>query len=540
MTQSALEELKAKLRALPAEDLQAVAEKVTAANAGRKIVPTAGPQRQAYNSKADILLFGGEPGGGKTGLLLALALNEHERSLLMRRQYTDLDAMVEEAIKFNGTREGFNGSPPPKLRHSRGLIDFGAAAKAGDEQHWMGRPHDLIAIDEATQFTGKQIRFLRGWCRSTTPGQRCRTVLGTNPPLTADGEWVFTMFAPWLNPQHPNPAKPGELRWFIVDEDDNDIEVDGPGVYTLDTGGTREAESRTFIPSSTADNPFLAGTDYKKRLDSLPAEVREVLLGGFRRSFRDQPFQTIPTAWIAAAQRRWTDKPPHGVPMCAMGVDATGGGTDPFVMASRYDGYFPPLIEVPGKEIPRDRIGKHCAGLVVSHRLHDADVIIDLGGGYGGSTYETLRENIEPARVIGYKGADGTTRRTHDKKIGFYNTRSAAYWLFREALDPGQEGGSPIALPNDPALVADLTATTYELTSRGWKIESKEDVCARLGRSTNRGDAVVMAWWSGEKNVIRVDVSSAEMGTHIRAGRGRTRATPVSYGPRRPNGMGRR
>lgn len=506
--------------------------------AGMKIIPTAGPQAEAYLSKADIVLFGGEPSGGKTALLLALALNEHERSLIMRRQYTDLDAIVEEAIKFNGTRDGFNGSPPPKLRHARGLIDFGAAAKSGDEQHWMGRPHDLIAIDEATQFTGKQIRFLRGWCRTTKPGQRCRTVLATNPPLSADGEWVFSMFAPWLNPQHPNPAKPGELRWFITDEDDKDIEVAGPGEYPLASGDKRDAESRTYIPSSRTDNPFLSGTDYKKRLDALPAEIREVLMGGFRRSFRDQPFQVIPTAWIAAAQARWTPQAPHNVPMCAMGVDATGGGTDPFVTAMRHDGWYAPLIEVAGKDIPRDRIGKHCAGLVVSHRLHDATVIIDMGGGYGGSTFETLSENLDSREIVAYKGAEATTRRTHDKKLGFYNTRSAAIWGFREALDPAQEGGSPIALPPDPQLVADLTAPIYEIGSRGIKVENKDDVCARLGRSTNKGDAVVMAWWAGRKHVIRVNVNSVEQGRYSRS-HGK-RLLTVDYGPRRPHGMNRR
>jgi hypothetical protein len=540
MAEALLDQLLRRVQKLPEADRAALVAETLEATKGMKIIPTVGPQADAYRSKADVVLFGGEPGGGKTGLALALALNCHERSLLMRRQYTDLDAMIEEAIKFNGTRDGFNGSPPPKLRHDRGIIDFGAAAKPGDEQHWMGRPHDLIAIDEATQFTGKQIRFIRGWCRTTTPGQRCRTLLATNPPLSADGEWVFVMFAPWLNPQHPNPAKPGELRWFIVDEDDKDIEVAGPGEYTLDSGAVREAESRTFIPSSTADNPFLSGTDYKKRLDALPAEVREVLLGGFRRSFRDQPFQTIPTAWITAAQARWTQRPPDGVPMCAMGVDATGGGTDPFVMAMRYDGWFAPLIEVPGKEIPRARIGRHCAGLVVSHRLHDATIVVDMGGGYGGSTYETLLENLDTTAVVAYKGAEASTRRTHDKKLGFYNTRSAAIWAFREALDPAQENGSPIALPDDPVLVADLTASTFEMGARGIKVKDKEDVCKGLGRSTNRGDAVVMSWYAGARNVVRVDVNSAEHGSYMRPRKGRDRALQVSYGHRRPGGMNRR
>jgi hypothetical protein len=81
----------------------------------------------------------------------------------------------------------------------------------------------------------------------------------------------------------------------------------------------------------------------------------------------------------------------------------------------------------------------------------------------------------------------------------FTNTRSAALWLFREALDPGQPGGSPIMLPPDPKLVADLTAPTFKPTGHGIDVESKEKVCARLGRSTDRGDAVMMAWFEGPR-----------------------------------------
>lgn len=518
------------LQGLP-EDQQAQARKdALAATKDLKWIPNPGPQTDAYFSEADILLFGGEPSGGKSALLIGLAYNCHERSLLMRRQYTDLDALTEETIKVHGSRDGFNGSAPPsfKLGGSK-RIDFGAAARPGDEQHWMGRPHDLIGIDEATQFTAKQIRFLRGWLRTTTPGQRTRTVLATNPPLTADGMWVFEMFAPWLNPQHPNPAEPGELRWFVVDAHDKDHEVSGPGTYDID-GLSREAESRTYIPSKVTDNPYMDAKDYQKRLDALPAEIREILMGGFRSSFRDQEFQVIPTAWIKAAQERWTPKSPLNIPMCSMGVDASGGGTDPMVIAARHDGWYAPLVKVEGRDIPLERLGKHCAGLVISHRLHGAKVIVDMGGGYGGPIYEQLIENIGAESVMAYKGAEASVRRTKDQKLGFTNKRSQAIWQFREALDPSQEGGSPIALPPDNEVVADLTAPTFEVTPRGIKVEPKESVAERLGRSPDKGDAIVMAWYDGARAMTHAQIWTKEMG---RAGR-----TPaMNYGPRRSNGM---
>jgi hypothetical protein len=44
------------------------------------------PQRRAYDSPADILGYGGAAGGGKSDLLLGLAITRHERSLLLRRE----------------------------------------------------------------------------------------------------------------------------------------------------------------------------------------------------------------------------------------------------------------------------------------------------------------------------------------------------------------------------------------------------------------------------------------------------------------------
>ena len=468
---------------------------------GTKWWPTPGPQKDAYDSAADVLLYGGEPGGGKSQLILGLAFNKHERTLIMRRQYGDLDRLVEDALKIHGSRLGFNGSPPPKLKISESkVIDFAAAHRVGDEQGQMGKGRDLIAFDEATHFAEQQIRFVMGWNRTENPNQRCRVVLATNPPLTAEGLWVIKMFAPWLDPQFPKPAKPGELRWVVSDDDGKDRWVEGPGRYEVIVAGKLklvEAKSRTYIPASVKDNPYYVASGYEKDLDAMPEPWRSLLRGGFRTAFVDAENQIIPTKWVELAQKRWTPKPPDGVPMCAIGVDASGGSTDPMILALRYDGWFDELVQIEGKEIPEKRAGSHCAGIVVSHRMHNALVVLDMGGGYGGPIYEHLCANDIEVSV--FKGAEGSTRRSADKKLKFTNKRTAALWGMREALDPGQPGGSPIALPPDPGLLADLTAPTFEVTPNGIKAEPKEKVCERLGRSTDRGDAVCMAWFEGPR-----------------------------------------
>lgn len=164
-----------------------------------KWAPNPGPQHEAYYCKADILFYGGQGGGGKTDLECGLALTSHRKSLIMRRQYTDLGGIIERALEINGTRNGFNGQPPPKLKTSDGrLIEFGAAKHLGDEQSWQGQPHDLLAIDEVTQFLEIQVRMLMGWVRSTIPGQQTRTIFGSNPPSRQMVTGSSACFAPGL------------------------------------------------------------------------------------------------------------------------------------------------------------------------------------------------------------------------------------------------------------------------------------------------------------------------------------------------------
>lgn len=514
---SALDELVAKLTKLPpAKILELEQEALKITGASVDWFPNEGPQTEAYFCPADILLYGGQGGGGKSDLLLGLATTAQKRSLIMRRRYNDLLGITRRAVEIVGTRDGFSASPRPKFDLPGGrIIDFGAAQHPGDEESWQGQPHDLLGIDEATQFLEQQIRFLMGWVRSTDPSVRKRTVLATNPPTSATGDWIVGMFRPWLDITHPKPAKAGELRWFVTAPDGKDLEVDGPTPVDLpDTDRPLIPLSRTFIPAALRDNPYLVNTGYQAQLDGLPEPLRSAVRdGNFMAARADDPWQVVPTQWVIEAQARWTEKPPEGIPLCSLAVDVAQGGGDETVLAMRHDWWFAPLVAVPGEKTPD---GPSVAALVVAHRRGIAPVIVDMGGGYGGSARDHLKAN--GVECVAYKGAEATKGRTKDRQFGFYNTRSEIIWRFREALDPSQEGGSPIALPPDARLVADLTAPTYEVTPRGIKIETKEDVVKRLGRSTDRGDAVCMAWsagitganvkggWKRNRNSVNVNV----------------------------------
>ena len=236
------------------------------------------PQVEAYESKADLLLYGGAAGGGKTDLVLGLALTRHENSVIFRRAYGDIAGIEQRLIEILGGREGYNGSDMALCRPGR-LIEFGALDRPGSEFSWQGRPHDFIGFDEGAQLDEGKVCFVMGWRRSTTPGQRCRVVIASNPPIGAQGEWLIAWFAPWLDPAFPNPARPGELRWRCMRADGTIAWVDGPGTHEID-GVPLEAISCTFIPARLSDNRFLRDTDYRAQLMNLPEPLRSKLLDG--------------------------------------------------------------------------------------------------------------------------------------------------------------------------------------------------------------------------------------------------------------------
>lgn len=444
--------------------------------------PLPGPQTMAYESEADIIGYGGAAGGGKTDLACGKTLTQHQKTMILRRVGTELTAIEDRLEQLIGSREGYNGQK--KIWRIPGKqIEFASLPTAGDERGFQGRPHDLLVFDEAANFLEQQVRFLLGWLRTTDPHQKCQALLTFNPPTSAEGRWIIDFFNPWLDPKHPCPAQPGELRWFAT-LDGKDTEVLSGDIFEH-KGERVKPMSRTFIPSRVSDNPYLMGTGYMATLQSLPEPLRSQMLNGdFQAGMEDDPWQVIPTAWIDLAMARWT-KPLRLEPMDSMGIDVARGGKDNTIIARRHDMWFDEALSYPGPQTPD---GPTIAGLVIAAARDNAVQHIDVIG-VGSSPYDFLNQAHQP--VVGVNVAEKAFGTDKSGRLTFANLRSELIWRMRETLDPTSNTG--ICLPLDKRLRADLCAYTWKLQGATIRVESREEIEKRIGRSPDWASAYILA-----------------------------------------------
>ncbi len=444
--------------------------------------PLPGPQTNAINCQADELLYGGAAGSAKSDLLLGIAGLNHRRSIIFRRVFPELRGLIDrsrEIYNYQGQtslKDSFNEGTHIWKLHDGKIIEFGALQYEKDKENYRGRPHDFYGWDEVTEFTESQYRFVNAWNRTTIRGQRCRVIATANPPNTVEGRWIIDYWGPWLNDKHPNPAVPGELRWFVSIEGE-DVEVENGTPFSRN-GETLIPRSRSFIPGRLSDNPYLSRTGYEAVLQGLPEPLRsQMLYGDFKAGMADDQWQVIPTAWVDAAIERGRQTPkPFDEPLAALGVDCARGGKAQFLISKRYGNWFAPLIKHKGISVPDGPTG---AKVTLDCHEDGAAINVDVIG-IGSSVYDSLKD-VEGVPVNAINNAAGTKTRDRTGKYRLVNVRAASYWKFREMLDPVH--GDNICLPDDAEMRADLCIARYKVTTQGIIVEPKEEIMKRLGRS---------------------------------------------------------
>lgn len=220
------------------------------------------------------------------------------------------------------------------------------------------------------------------------------------------------------------------------------------------------------------------------------ALFQQQVLGEFAASDEES---VIPLAWAEAAIERGRAAVELGGfgPLKRLGVDVGRGG-DASVIAPLHEGdVVAPLRRDTAKNVMS--ITGKVAGLLEAHPSAVARVdVIGIGAG----VFDRLREKFGASHVDAFNASESTDKRDASRELGFVNKRSAAWWHLRELLDPARPDGATLALPPSDLLLGDLTSPRWEVTSGGKiKVESKDTIRERLGRSTDDGDAVVMACW---------------------------------------------
>ncbi|QVR66732.1 terminase [Acinetobacter sp. BHS4] len=467
--------------------------------------PLEGPQMAAYLSQADVIGYGGAAGGGKTDLIVGSSLNIHKRVLVVRREKAQTEGIIQRAEEILGHKNGYNSQKSFWNLGKGKLIEFGGLDNPGDEKRWQGRAHDLKALDEATEIREWQARFVMGWNRSSDPTIKSKCLLTFNPPTTAEGRWVIDFFAPWIKKGYPNPAQPGELRWFArVNGKEQEVEsnkqfvlIDNQIVYDFEPKDYKPEDiitpkSRTFIPARVTDNKYYMETGYMSTLQALPEPLRsQMLYGDFGAGIEDDPWQVIPTAWVEAAQARWKPEDEmrlmyKGVfAMDSYGLDVARGGKDNTIGYARHGLWYNRANVLEGIQ---SKDGPASASFAVSHVRDGAPIHVDVIG-VGASTYDFLKQSGMHVIPVDVRNAANSFDRSG--RLTFFNLRSQLWWQFRESLDPAY--GSTVALPPEPELLADLTAPRWGLQGTNIKVESREDIVKRIGRSPDYGSAIINA-----------------------------------------------
>jgi predicted phage terminase large subunit-like protein len=261
---------------------------VTAAIAPERITiaPQDGPQRLFLSSPADIVIYGGQAGGGKTwGLLLEPLRHVHNpefMAAIFRQtspQIRNPGGLWDESMKLYPLMQA-----EPRSYLLEWAFPSGAKVKFAHLQHeidkleWQGAQIPFIGFDELTHFSETQFFYLLSRNRSMC-GVRPYVRATTNPDADS---WVANFIAWWIDQEsgYPIAERAGVLRWFVRVNDtmvwgDSPEELAGqhPDLFP---------KSATFIPASVHDNRKLleANPEYVANLMALPLVERERLLGG--------------------------------------------------------------------------------------------------------------------------------------------------------------------------------------------------------------------------------------------------------------------
>lgn len=267
-------------------------EEIEAEGARRSALRPHPKQAEFLRAAADIVIFGGASGGGKTrGLLLEILAHRALPSFsatVFRRTYPQIT--MPGGIWDEATALFPHFGAEPKLTTLEWAFPSGARIKFAHMQHamdrfaWKGAQIPCLCFDQVEEFDEDQVWYLLS--RNRDPSGSVRpSIRATCNPVPEDdspGGWLHTFLAWWIDPATglPIPERAGRLRWFIRIGDD--LRWGDSAAELVSASPDAQPKSATFIPAKLSDNPTLMAKDpgYLANLMALPLVERERLLGG--------------------------------------------------------------------------------------------------------------------------------------------------------------------------------------------------------------------------------------------------------------------
>ena len=256
--------------------------------------PQKGPQENFLATSADIAIYGGSAGGGKSYALLLEVLRHKNvpgfNAVIFRKKYIQITApggLWETSLAMYSGIRGAVPTASPKKNWSFGKkarLSFDYISRDDDVLAWQGSQICLIGFDELTHFSEYQFFYMFS---------RNRSICGVSPYIRATcnpdaDSWVADFISWWIDQDtgYPIIERSGKLRWFFR-KDEQIVWGDSIEELSKKFAGYPEfqtdlCKSVTFIASSIYDNKILLDTNpgYLASLYGLSVVEKERLLSG--------------------------------------------------------------------------------------------------------------------------------------------------------------------------------------------------------------------------------------------------------------------
>ena len=248
-----------------------------------KIVPQP-RQRQFLSCQADIVVYGGTAGGGKTYAELLEPLyhtdNPKFGAVIFRRTIPEI---VREGGLWDEATALYSdlGASPNQNEHqytfkSGARVTFSHMQREDDKYSWKSAQIPLIEFDQLETFTASQFWYMLSRNRST-----CGVKPYIRATANAEPGWLADLLDWWIAEDgYAIVERSGVIRWIARVGNDEIVWGDSKQEL-LDKYPGCEPKSFTFILATLYDNKILMDKDpgYLANLKNLPLVDRERLLG---------------------------------------------------------------------------------------------------------------------------------------------------------------------------------------------------------------------------------------------------------------------